>query len=176
MLLSRISDISGMLRERADDHVTQLARTKPKLEGTLYRLPVYSRLAYNKLGVATGIGRTAIRQFETLANTKKPRTTFAPLSHRSDAQRAMAEAERLVGSACSYVFEQVSERWDVIAAGREPDTKQRARLQLVCSGAASDAVKALELLRSCTGASANVVASLLERSGHLFRWNGWKSK
>lgn len=146
-----------------DAHITRIGRMQPLEEGTLYRLPVYSRLAYNKVGVATGIGRAAIAHFRDIASAKKPRGSSAPLSHRSDAQRAMAEAERLVGAARAYVFEQVGEMWDCVAQGDDPDAKMRARLQLACSGAASDAVRAVEMLHSAAGASANFVSSPLER-------------
>lgn len=146
-----------------DQFITRIGKMQPLESGTLYRLPVYSRLAYNKVGVATGIARSAIRHFRQLAVTKKPRATFAPLSHRPDAQRAMAEAERLVGSSRSYVFETVSDLWDTVEKGDVPERQQRARLQLACSGAASESVRAVEMLHSAAGASANFLSNPLER-------------
>ena len=146
------------------EYISQVQRQKPVEPGTLYRLPIYSRLAYNKVGVATGIARAAIKQFAQLAGDKKPRGSSNLLRNRIDAQRAVAEAERLVGSARSYVFESVSDVWDTIERGEKPTDKQKAIIQLSCSGAANDAVKAVEMLYSAAGASANFLSSPLERS------------
>ena len=148
----------------ADEYITRVQRQIPHEPGTLYRLPIYSRLAYNKVGVATGIARAAINQFIGLANEKKPRGSSKLLHNRVDAQRAVAEAERLVGSARSYVFDSVSDLWDTVANGEKPTDKQKAIVQLSCSGAANEAVKAVEMLYSAAGASANFLSSPLERS------------
>jgi indole-3-acetate monooxygenase len=147
----------------ADEFISQVARTRPFESGTLYRLPLYSRLAYNKVGVATGIARAALRHFTVLANEKKPRGSSAPLSHRADAQRAMAEASRVVGAARSYVFETVSDLYSVVERGEKPTVEQRALVQLACSGAATDCVRAVEMLYSAAGASVNFLTSPLER-------------
>lgn len=147
----------------ADEFITRIGRMQPLERGTLYRLPVYSRLAYNKVGVATGIARAAMGHFYELAAAKKPRGSGTSLGHRADAQRAMAEAERIVGASRSYVFETVSALWDTVAQGKDPDKKQRARLQLACSGAASESVRAVELLHSAAGASVNFLTSPLEQ-------------
>jgi len=147
-----------------DSHMSHVQRQIPVEPGTLYRLPIYSRLAYNKVGVATGIARAAMRQFEALASEKKPRGSANLLRQRVDAQRAMAEAERLVGAARAYVFETVSELWDTVRDGAKPTTRQRALVQLACSGAATDSVTAVEKLHAAAGASVNFLSSPLGRS------------
>ncbi|MCZ6617890.1 MAG: acyl-CoA dehydrogenase family protein [Gammaproteobacteria bacterium] len=146
------------------EYISQVQRRIPVEPGTLYRLPIYSRLAYNKVGVATGIAKAAINQFVELANAKKPRGSSNLLKNRVDAQRAIAEAERLIGSARSYVFEAVTDIWDTIENGDKPTDRQKAIVQLSCSGAANEAVKAVEMLYSAAGASANFLSSPLERS------------
>lgn len=147
-----------------ESHMSRVQEQIPVEPGTLYRLPIYTRLAYNKVGVATGIARAAIRQFEDLAGAKQPRGSTRLLRERVDAQRAVAEAERLVGAARSYVFDTVSALWDTVAAGSRPSTRQKALVQLACSGAASDAVRAVELLHAAAGASVNFLSSPLGRS------------
>ncbi len=147
-----------------DDYISQVQRVRPVESGTLYRLPIYSRLAYNKVGVATGIARGAMRHFINLATEKKPRGSSRRLQQRVDAQRAIAEAERIVGSARSYVFETVSDLWDTVDRGDKPSDKQKARVQLACSGAANESVKAVEMLYSAAGASANFLSSPLDAS------------
>jgi len=148
----------------ADEYISRVQRQIPHEAGTLYRLPIYSRLAYNKVGVATGIARAAINQFIALASEKKPRGSSNLLHKRVDAQRAVAEAERLLGSARSYVFDSVADLWDTVANGEKPTDKQKAIVQLSCSGATNEAVKAVEMLYSAAGASANFLSSPLERS------------
>ncbi len=147
-----------------DEYISQVLRNIPVETGTLYRLPIFSRLAYNKVGVATGIARAAIEQFIKLASEKKPRASANLLQNRIDAQRAVAEAERLVGSARSYVFDTVSDLWETIEDGGKPSARQKAVVQLSCSGAANEAVKAVEMLYSAAGASANFLSSPLGRS------------
>jgi indole-3-acetate monooxygenase len=147
-----------------DDHISQVQRVKPVESGTLYRLPIYSRLAYNKVGVATGLAMGAMRHFINLATEKKPRGSSQPLQHRVDAQRAVAEAERMVGSARSYVFETVSDLWDTVDRGDRPSDRQKARVQLACSAAANESVKAVDMLYSAAGASANFLSSPLSGS------------
>lgn len=147
-----------------DEYISQVLRNIPVESGTLYRLPIFSRLAYNKVGVATGIARAAIDQFIELAGEKKPRASANLLQNRIDAQRAVAEAERLVGSARSYVFDTISDLWRTIENGGKPTARQKALIQLSCSGAANEAVKAVEMLYSAAGASANFLSSPLGRS------------
>lgn len=148
----------------ADEFISQVQRSVPIETGTLYRLPIYSRLAYNKVGVATGIARAAIRQFTELASDKRPRGSANLLRERVDAQRAVAEAERLVGSARSYVFDVVGALWETVEAGGRPSPRQQALVQLACSGAASEAVRAVEMLHSAAGSSVNFTSSPLGRS------------
>jgi len=147
-----------------DEYMSQVLRNIPVESGTLYRLPIFSRLAYNKVSVATGNARAPIDQFIELASEKKPRGSANLLQNRIDAQRAVAEAERLVGSARSYVFDTVSDLWQTIDDGGKPTARQKAVIQLSCSGAANEAVKAVEMLYSAAGASANFLSSPLGRS------------
>jgi alkylation response protein AidB-like acyl-CoA dehydrogenase len=145
-------------------YISHLSRSAPYQQGTLYQLPAHSRLAYNKVGVATGIAQAAIEQFRTLATEKKPRSSRSVLAERPDAQVAIAEAERIVGSSRSYVFERINDIWDTVERGDTPTREQRALLQLACSGAASEAVRAVDMLHSAGGISVNFLTSPLERS------------
>ena len=147
-----------------DERISQAARTTLREPGTLYRLPLFTRLAYNKVGVATGITRAAIGHFADLATRKTPRGSGNKLQQRSDAQRAIADAEYLLGSARSYVFETVNDVWHVVEKGDRPTAKQKALVYLACSRAASTAVEAVEKLYAAAGATANYTSSPLERN------------
>ena len=145
-----------------DIRVTRMARG-PRATGPLYRLPPMSRLAYNKVGVATGIARAAIDHFMDLAFTKTPRGSASKLAGRADAHQAIAEAEVLLQSSRAFVFQAVGELWRVVCAGGQPDTRLRALLQLACSHAAQAAVDAVDKVHAATGISANFLTSPLER-------------
>ena len=147
-----------------DERITQANRVPPNQSGTLFRLPLFTRLAFNKVGVATGIARAAIDHFMSLATSKTPRGYFNKLQERADAQRAVAESEYLLGSARSYVFDVVNDVWDVVAKGDRPTTRQKALVYLACSRAVSAAVEAVAKVHASAGATANFTSSPLERN------------
>ncbi len=146
-----------------DEMISQAARRPVRESGTLYQIPLYTRLAYNKVGVATGIARSAIDHFTHLSTVKTPRGHRNKLQERVDAQRAVAEAELLLGSARSFVFDMISDVWDTIEKGNVPTTRQKALVQLACSGAASTSVDAVQKVHAVAGATANFKSSPLER-------------
>ena len=146
-----------------DNYICRMQTQTPTASGPLYQMPVYSRLAYNKIGVATGITMNAITSFVELATQKKPRGSANQLRDRVEAQNAVADAQRILGSARSYVFEQVTDLWNTVEEGAVPTDRQKALLQLACSGAANETVKAVEKLVSAAGVNANFVANPLER-------------
>jgi alkylation response protein AidB-like acyl-CoA dehydrogenase len=131
--------------------------------GPLFRLPIFSRLAYNKVGVATGIARAALDHFADLAGKKTPRGATTLLRERPHAQTSFAEAEFLLRSARAFVFEAVGEVWDATVAGDTPTPKQRALVQLACSRAAAASARAVEVVHAAAGVTANFTASPLER-------------
>jgi alkylation response protein AidB-like acyl-CoA dehydrogenase len=131
--------------------------------GPLFRLPLFSRLAYNKVGVATGIARAALDHFADLAGRKTPRGASAPLRERHHAQTSFAEAEGLLRSARAFVFEAVGEVWDATVAGETPSPKQRALVQLACSRAVAASARAVQTVHAAAGVTPNFVASPLER-------------
>mgnify|MGYP003315345550 CR=1 FL=1 len=81
-------------------------------------------------------------------------STASALREREDAQLAVAEAELAVGRARSFVFETVNDVWDTVARGDEPAPRQRALLQLACSGACDASVDAVQKVVGAAGASA----------------------
>jgi alkylation response protein AidB-like acyl-CoA dehydrogenase len=146
-----------------EELVSQVSRHPGHEQGTLYRLPLFSRLAYNKVGVATGIARSAIASFKTLATTKTPRGTFNKLRERTDAQLAIAEAELRLGQARAYVMEATDELWTTVDQRRKPELEQRVKVHLACAGAVADAVSVVSGLYTAAGASANFHSSPLEK-------------
>ena len=145
------------------ERMTAVTREPLYEKGPLFRLPLFSRLAYNKVGVATGIARAAIDHFVRLASEKTPRGSTRLLRERTHAQLAVAEAETLLRSARAFVFDAVGAVWDATAAGGRASAEERALVQLACSHAASAAVDAVERVHAAAGATANFTASPLER-------------
>ena len=131
--------------------------------GPLFRLHPTARLAYNKVGVATGIARAAIDHFVALANEKKPRLSGSLLRDRPMAQLAVAEAEASLRSTRAFVFEAIEELWEDVLEGRPQTLEKRALVQLACTHAVSAAVGCVERVHAMAGTSANFVGSPLER-------------
>ncbi|MDG2114612.1 MAG: acyl-CoA dehydrogenase family protein, partial [Actinomycetota bacterium] len=69
-----------------DEMTTAVSGREPRHDGALYRLPPFTRLAYNKVGVATGIARAALDAFVDLAEHKQPRLMSRSLRERPRAQ------------------------------------------------------------------------------------------
>jgi alkylation response protein AidB-like acyl-CoA dehydrogenase len=131
--------------------------------GPLFRFPSFSRLAYNKVGVATGIARGAIDDFIALASQKTPRASPKLLAERPYAQAAVADAETRLRSARAFVFEAVDDVWQTTLAGDEATRKQRALIQLACSQAVAACARVVEIVYAAAGTAPNFVSSPLER-------------
>ena len=147
----------------ADRFTTQVGAGRMHVRGPLFRLPALSRLAYNKVGVATGIARAALDAFVELASRRVPRGMSAPLRERRFAQESVAEAETLLGSARAFVFETVEELWQETLAGRTPTLRQRALVQIACVKAVMASARAVEIVHAAAGTHANALTSPLER-------------
>jgi alkylation response protein AidB-like acyl-CoA dehydrogenase len=146
-----------------DRFTTRVSYERLRESGPLFRMPVFVRLAYNKVGVATGIARAALDDFIALASQKVPRAMSVPLRERQHAQTSLAEAETRLRSARAFVFDAVDEVWQETLAGRPASSKQRALVQLACSQAVSACARAVELVHAAAGTTANFVSSPLER-------------
>ena len=138
-----------------DEMTTQVAGQKPKHDGPLYRMPPFTRLAYNKVGVATGIARSALDAFVELAEHKQPRLSSRALRERPRAQLCYAQAEAALRGARAFVFDAVSDVWDTVNDGGVADRRQRALVRLACSHACQEAIRAVELVHQAAGTSAN---------------------
>jgi len=134
-----------------------------KPTGPLARFPVSSRLAYNKVGVATGIARAAVDAFAELAAGKTPFLSGQVLRERPQAQLAMAEAVATLRAGRAFCFEAVGELWEAAVSGAEIDIAKRSMVRLACSFAVESAVRAVEIVHRAAGATANSQSSPLER-------------
>jgi alkylation response protein AidB-like acyl-CoA dehydrogenase len=151
-------------------------------ESPLYRFPAFARLAYNKVGVSTGIASAALDSFKTLASEKTPRASRSLLRDKVSVQNTFAEAATLLHSSRSYVMDAVETVWQSVLAGDEPTAEQRMHIHLACSSAAESAVRVVELLHTAAGTSANFEDCPLDRQlrnvrvvpQHLMVSSQWK--
>ena len=134
---------------------TEVVGRAPNHDGALYRMPPFTRLAYNKVGVATGIARSALDAFVELAEHKQPRLSSRSLRERPRAQLSYAQAEAALRGARAFVFDAVSDVWNTVLAGGVADRPQRALVRLACSHACQEAIRAVELVHQAAGTSAN---------------------
>jgi alkylation response protein AidB-like acyl-CoA dehydrogenase len=146
-----------------ETRVTRTRGRRPVHQGTLFGLPPFSRLAYNKVGVSLGIARAAIDAFVELSSEKTPRLSASLLRDRPRAQLAVAEAEAAVRSAKAFVLDACAEQWETVAAGGRSDRRERALVRLACSHACQEAARAVSVLCVAAGTSPNPVESVLGR-------------
>ena len=131
--------------------------------GTLFRFPPFNRLAYNKVGVATGIARGALGHFKELAGQKLPRGSRKLLRDKVSVQLAVAEAEAQLRQARAFVFESVEEVWDATDRGEPVTAEQRALVHLACTNACTASIRAVEIVTTAAGTTANFTSCPLER-------------
>jgi alkylation response protein AidB-like acyl-CoA dehydrogenase len=127
------------------------------------RVPLGSRLAYNKVAVALGVARAGLDAFVALAEGKVPRFSSRSLRERPSAQRAIAEAEIRVLGARSLVMELVDAMWARVMAHEHITTRERAIFQIACSDAVKGAVEAVDRVADAAGTTANFREHPLER-------------
>ena len=133
------------------ERTTRTRVERPRHGGPLFRVPVTARLAYNKVGVATGIARGAIDEFVALAGARTPRFTGALLRERPRAQAAVASAEAMLGGARGFVDHAVGDLWASIVAGDRPTVRQLALVRLACADAARRCAEAVTTVMAVAG-------------------------
>ncbi len=147
-----------------NDRITRTRDVRPVTPTSLTRLPLTSRLAYNKVGVSTGIARGAIDHFVELANERKPRLARgALLRDRPRAQLALANAEARLRGARGFVCDAVGTVWDTVLSGDPVTTRQTALVRLACSHAARECSNAVSGLFEAAGTAMSDAAHPLAR-------------
>ena len=146
-----------------EENTASFGRPTLRSDAPIARIPIGTRLAYNKVGVALGIARAAIDHFVELATGKTPRFSNAKLRERAHVQHAIARAEARVRGARAFVLEAADSVWQAALDDRLPTTQQKALLQLACSDAAGGCAEAVDWIAEAAGTSANQLGSPLER-------------
>ena len=151
-----------------DDALVPDERIVPTLGGTssdspLTRIPLGTRLAYNKVAVALGIARAGIDAFIDLASAKTGRFSNHKVRERPFVQSAVAKAEARLRAVRASVFELLESHWARIVAGQALTARDRALFQIVCSDAALGTAEAVDTVAEAAGTTANQEGHPLER-------------
>ena len=140
-------------------HTDSLVMTGPR-----YRVPALSRVVPGLGAIALGIARSAIATLIDLAGEKQHEATRRSLSEDRGAQTRLSQAEALVCSARSFLFETVHQLWHDVLAGREATLEGRARVRLATWHAVTSAVQAVDLVHLTGGATSLYTTCPIERA------------
>lgn len=139
-------------------HPTQAASPRPERHYACLGVVVAWMAA-----VPLGIARAAVEAFKHLLHTKQDRRTNRPLVEDAEKQRAVAQAEVLVGAARAYLYETLTQVWATTQAGESLSMTQRGQLRGACTHAVLTAIQAVDTTYTAGGGTAIYTRSPLER-------------
>jgi alkylation response protein AidB-like acyl-CoA dehydrogenase len=131
--------------------------------GALWRLPFFTLAGAAFGGFALGVGRRALDEFTTLAETRLRAMTVEPIARDPAVQVAFARAEAGLQAARAFVFDAVGAVWDAACSGDVPTITQRARLQLAAQQAMRAGLEAVDVGFNLAGAVAVSASHPLQR-------------
>ena len=137
------------------------AQGKPKRAEPQYAYPVMSvpMLAAVSLGGA----QAAVDGLIELLREKLDRRTSRPVSSDLEKQVDLAKTEFLVGSARTYLYDNLSQVWARVQKGQEIPRDLRGRLRTACTSAVASSIQAVDLAYAAAGATSIYASSDLER-------------
>jgi indole-3-acetate monooxygenase len=138
-------------------------REPPVASGPLYALPTIALFSTGLAAVALGIARHAIDILTALAETKMASRSRQSLRDDGTLQANVGRAEALLRSGRAFVYEVLSEAWEVVNTGQTLTLAQRAALWLASTHATNTAKEATELMFSAGGSASPYTSSGLER-------------
>lgn len=144
------------------ERTVSIVTDRPRVDGALYRFPIFGLLAMGCAAVALGIARGAIEDLRDLAGAKTPTGSRRPLAERAMAQVDAARAEATLSSARAWLLEAIAEAETAAAAGEIP-VALRARLRLAATHATDSAAKAVDLMYTLGGGTSVYCESPLQR-------------
>lgn len=144
-----------------EERTFNLGRPASHRQSPLYSLP--SLFLSNLPGVPLGIARSAIETVRGLVGQKPVMFGNNMLCEEAHIQSAVAQAEALVGSARSYVFDIMGDVWETLVAGNALSTGQRARYRLCMTHLTNACVEAVALMYRAGGGSSLYATHPLDR-------------
>jgi alkylation response protein AidB-like acyl-CoA dehydrogenase len=138
-------------------------REPPVQPGPLYALPTLALLTTAVAAVPLGIARHAIDTLVALAGSKSVSRSPQVLSQHAMVQADIGRAEALLRSGRAFLYETLSEAWQVVTAGELLTVTQRAMLWLAATQATTAAMQAVDLMFRAGGSASIYTSSPLER-------------
>lgn len=135
-----------------DEFTCEMFAPKPRIERTLYRLPLATIFAVSIAAPPLGMARRALDEFRSVAERKVPMAFTKPLRERPSAQIAIAKAEATLRSARAFLLETLEEVWDVVDRGDEPTMDLRALIRIACGNVGVACRDAVALVFHAAGA------------------------
>lgn len=136
----------------------------PVRDNYLSRLPFYGLFACAVAASAMGMGRRAIDELVTLADTKTPQGSSRPLSHRAQVQTDVAIAEAKLLSAWSFMRTAITDSWATASANEPATVEQKRLLRMSATHATQSAAEVAELMYKAGGGAAVYKTSMLQRA------------
>ena len=142
----------------------QLVTLPALYDNPVFRIPIPLRLSYNKVAIALGVARGALRAFVEIANNKIPFLSASKLAERPVAQHKMGEMEAKYRAARAYVMEAMNEVEEELRGGAEaPSALTTQNARLACTYGANACMEVVDVLHNAAGTSGMQMASPLER-------------
>ena len=138
-------------------------REPPVEAGPLYAIPTIALFGAVLAAVPLGIARHAIDILLELAGTKIASRSRQVLREDVTMQADLGRAEALLRSGRAFLYEALSEAWQVVSAGETLSLAQRAMLWVASTHAATAAKQATELMFSAGGSASPYTNGGLER-------------
>jgi len=133
------------------------------VDSPLGAFPDMTLLAVGVAAAALGIGRHALDAIVELGRDKRPQFSQRTISQSGVAQAELARAEATLRSARAFLFDEVSQAWEVAVAGGRVDVPARGRMRLAGAHAAEAAVRAADAAYTLGGGSSVFESSPLQR-------------
>ena len=131
--------------------------------GALYAFPVFGMLALGIAGVATGLGRAAIRELQEIGGGKRPQGSRRLVGERVAAQVEIAHAEAAVAASRAYLADAIGRAWEHAKTGGEMPAEARRDLRLAASFAVEQCVGAVDRMYLLGGGSSVHKTGRLQR-------------
>ena len=113
--------------------------------------------------VSLGIAQAALDGLKELFREKVDRRNNRPVFGDLEKQGELAKTDFLVGSAKSYLYDNLGEIWGRVQEGEQVPMDLRGRLRTACTSVVTASVQAVDLAYASAGATSIYASSNLER-------------
>src|SRR5260370_9957331 len=138
---------------RVPDDYTARMNMPWKQPGPLFKLSIASAGAISIIGIPLGIAAASIDALVTLAQTKVPFFSSAPLREQEHVQLEVAWAKTRLLAARAFAVEAVSALWTAVSSGL-PAIEEQALLRMACCNAGDVGKEVVGRMYAAAGSTA----------------------